>query len=420
MLIFASFSRKQPITMRIETSKRSRFLAILTLGLLSAIGPFSIDMYLPSFKDIADSMDTTISQVTLSLSSYFVGVSLGQLIYGPLLDRYGRKIPLYVGMILYLATSIYCSFITDIDTLILARFFQALGGCAGMVTARALVRDVFPVEENAKIFSMLMLVIAVSPIIAPTLGGYISSTFGWEAIFISLAIIALFILLAMYFWLPDGNPPNTELSLMPKPIIKEFLAVAKVPQFYTFAITGSLAASGLYSYIAGSPYLFMEVYEVSEKQYGWIFAIIAGGLILASQVNTFLLNRYGSERIIYITLICQVSTGILLVTFTYFDLLNLYTTIALIWIYLATQGFVFPNTSALALAPFARNAGTASALMGAVQLGFGALATAAVSALSNNTAMPMTGVMLLCCTSAFAVFLIGSKSIHKRKPRKTS
>lgn len=403
--------------MQIDKSKRTRFLTILTLGLLSAIGPFSIDMYLPSFKDIAVSMDTSISRVTLSLSSYFIGVSLGQLVYGPLLDRFGRKIPLYIGMFLYLGTSIYCTFIIDVDSLIIARFFQALGGCAGMVSARALVRDIFPVEENAKIFSSLMLVIAVSPIIAPSLGSYISSVFGWEAIFISLAIIASFILLAMYFWLPEGNPPNTELSLMPKPILKEYLSVVKVPKFYTFAFTGALAASGLYSYIAGSPYLFMEVYGVSEKQYGWIFAIIAVGLIIASQINNLMLRRFSSERIIFVTLICQVTTGVLLFVLSYLDLLNLYTTIALIWIYLATQGFVFPNTSALALSPFSKNAGTASALMGAVQLGIGALATAMVSALSNNTALPMTGVMLLCGSSAFLMFLIGSKSIRRKQAR---
>ena len=403
--------------MQIDKSKRTRFLTILTLGLLSAIGPFSIDMYLPSFKDIAVSMDTSISRVTLSLSSYFIGVSLGQLVYGPLLDRFGRKIPLYIGMFLYLGTSIYCTFIIDVDSLIIARFFQALGGCAGMVSARALVRDIFPVEENAKIFSSLMLVIAVSPIIAPSLGSYISSVFGWEAIFISLAIIASFILLAMYFWLPEGNPPNTELSLMPKPILKEYLSVVKVPKFYTFAFTGALAASGLYSYIAGSPYLFMEVYGVSEKQYGWIFAIIAVGLIIASQINNLMLRRFSSERIIFVTLICQVTTGVLLFVLSYLDLLNLYTTIALIWIYLATQGFVFPNTSALALSPFSKNAGTASALMGAVQLGIGALATAMVSALSNNTALPMTGVMLLCGSSAFLMFLVGSKSIRRKQAR---
>lgn len=406
--------------MQADKSKRTRFLTILTLGLLSAIGPFSIDMYLPSFKDIAVSMDTSVSQVTLSLSSYFIGVSLGQLIYGPLLDRYGRKIPLYIGMILYLVTSIYCSFIVDVESLIVARFFQALGGCAGMVAARALVRDIFPVEDNAKVFSLLMLVIAISPIIAPSLGGYVSSTFGWQAIFISLAIIALLVLLAMYLWLPEGNPPNTEMSLMPKPIIKDFLSVVKVPMFYTYAFTGAIAASGLYSYIAGSPNVFMEIYEVTEKQYGWIFAIIAAGLVIASQLNTLMLKRYSSEQIIFVTLICQVTTGTLLVVLTYFDLLNLYTTIGLIWLYLGTQGFVFPNTSALALSPFSKNAGTASALMGAVQLGIGALATAMVSALSNNTALPMTGVMLLCGSSAFIMLIIGSRSIRKKEAKALS
>lgn len=401
--------------MNTPNTKKSRFLTILTLGLLSAIGPFSIDMYLPSFKEIAASMDTSISQVTLSLSSYFIGVSIGQLIYGPLLDRYGRKIPLYVGMLLYLVTSIYCAFIVDVESLIIARFLQALGGCAGMVSARALVRDIFPVEENAKIFSLLMLVIAISPILAPSLGGYISSTLGWEAIFISLALIALLVLTAMYFWLPDGNPPNKELSLMPKPIIKEFLAVAKVPKFYTYALTGAIASSGLYSYIAGSPYVFMEIYEVSEKQYGWIFAIISIGLITASQLNTLLLKKYSSEQITLVVLTCQVIVGIVLVLLTYFNMLNLYSTIALIWLYLATQGFVFPNTSALALAPFSINAGTASALMGAVQLGIGAMATALVSALSNNTALPMTGVMLLCGSTAFIVLLFGSRIIRKKE-----
>lgn len=399
-------------------SSRNRFLTILTLGLLSALGPFSIDMYLPGFRDIAESMDTTISQVALSLSSYFVGVSLGQLLYGPLLDRYGRKKPLYIGMLLYLLTSIFCSFVVDVESLIVLRFFQALGGCAGMVSARALVRDIFPVEENAKIFSLLMLVIAISPILAPSMGGYISSTLGWQAIFISLALLAIIILIAMYFWLPDGNPPNKKLSLMPRPIIHEFLAVAKVPQFYTYALTGAIAASGLYSYIAGSPYLFMEVYQVSEKQYGWIFGIIAGGMIIASQLNTLLLKKYSSEKIIRTTLTCQVITGTLLVIFTWLDVLNLYTTIALIWLYLGTQGFVFPNTSALSLAPFSKNAGTASALMGAIQLGIGAVTTAIVSSFDNQTALPMTLVMFLCGSTAFLILNIGSRNFKRRNSQK--
>lgn len=394
---------------------KNRFLTIFTLGLLSAIGPFSIDMYLPGFPDIAASLNTTIAHVSLSLSSFFIGISVGQLIYGPLLDRFGRKIPLYTGLVLYFITSIGCAFVGDADTLILVRFLQALGSCAGMVAARALVRDLFPVNENAKVFSMLMLVIAVSPIVAPTLGGYVTSIFGWHAIFIVLAFISLLTFFAVVFWLPDGMKGNRSMSLMPGPIIKGFWNVATVPQFFTYAFTGAFASSGLYSYLAGSPYVFMKLYRVTEKQYGWIFAIIAMGLISCSQLNTLFLRKYTSEKITVVALACQVITGIMLVVGTYFGWLGLYSTIAVIWVFLGTQGFAFPNTSALAIAPFSKNAGSASALMGAVQLGIGAIVTALVGILNDKTAMPMVGMMCACAIVSFIVLLIGRRFIKNQE-----
>lgn len=393
---------------------RQRFLTIFTLGLLSALGPFSIDMYLPGFPAIAEDLNTTVAHVALSLSSYFIGVSIGQLLYGPLIDRFGRKIPLYVGLGIYLAASLWCVFVQDADTLIIARFVQAVGGCAGMVAARALVRDLFPVSENAKVFSLLMLVIAVSPIIAPTLGGYMTSIFGWHSIFIVLSIIALINILAVYAWLPSGRKPDTTKSLMPRPIIKSFLGVLKVPQFYTYTLTGSFAASGLYAYIAGSPYVFMELYGVTEKQYGWIFGFIALGLVSASQVNTVLLRKHTSEQIIKVTLICQVITGSLLLAGAYFDLLGLYSTIILAFLFLSTQGFAFPNTSALSIAPFSKSAGTASALMGAIQLGVGAITTAIVSLLSNHSSLPMAGVMFGCAAMSLIILLTGRMIIRKQ------
>ena len=393
--------------------KKNRFTTIFTLGMLSAIGPFSIDMYLPGFPEIAESLGTTVSRVSLSLSSFFIGISVGQLIYGPLLDRYGRKIPLYSGLIIYLAASVFCAFVESVDTLIAARFVQALGSCAGMVAARALVRDLFPVEENAKVFSLLMLVIAVSPIIAPTLGGYISSTLGWHSIFLVLAGISLFTFIAVLMWLPSGHEPDTSVSLMPGAITRKFWEVALVPKFYTYAFAGALASSGLYSYLAGSPFVFMKLYGVTEKHFGWIFAIIAMGLILCSQLNTLLLRRFTSERITLVALACQVATGLFLVTGTYFGWLGLYGTILVIWIFLGTQGFAFPNTSALALSPFERNAGTASALMGAVQLGIGAIATALVGLLNNKTAMPMVIMMSVCAALSF-ILLISGRGIMKK------
>lgn len=394
-------------------NKKNRFTTIFTLGLLSALGPFSIDMYLPGFPEIAESLGTTVSRVSLSLSSFFVGISVGQLIYGPLLDRFGRKIPLYTGLAIYFATSIGCAFVESVDTLIAIRFVQALGSCAGMVAARALVRDIFPVNENAKVFSLLMLVIAVSPIVAPTLGGYVSASLGWHAIFIVLAIISMLTFIAVLVWLPSGNKPDTSISLMPAPILNNFWKVAVVPKFYTYAFAGALASSGLYSYLAGSPYVFMNLFGVSEKQYGWIFAIIAMGLILCSQLNTLLLRRFSSERITVVALACQVVTGLVLVAGTYFGWLGLYSTIVVIWIFLGTQGFAFPNTSALALSPFSRNAGTASALMGAVQLGIGAVATALVGLLNDKTAMPMVGMMCLCAILSFLLLITGRGIMKK-------
>lgn len=396
---------------------RQRFFCILSLGLLAALGPFSIDMYLPGFPDIAKEFNTSVAHISLSLSSYFIGVSIGQLLYGPLLDRFGRKTPLYIGLVVYLLASIGCTFSSSADALILMRFLQALGGCAGMVAARALVRDLFPVNENAKIFSTLMLVIAISPIVAPTLGSYLTSIFGWKSIFIVLAIICAGTILTVYFWLPGGSVGDKEKSLKPIPIITGFFEVLKHPQFYTYTISGSIAASGLYAYIAGSPFVFMELYGVSERQYGWIFAIIAMGLVTASQLNTFFLKKYTSEQILVVALFFQSIIGMLLIGGALLHLLGLYSTIVLICLFLSTQGFAFPNSSALAIAPFTKNAGTASALMGALQLGIGSIATVLVSAFNNHTELPMVAIMCLCALGSFTFLLIGRKIIAKTQRR---
>jgi DHA1 family bicyclomycin/chloramphenicol resistance-like MFS transporter len=391
-----------------------KFKLILVLGLLSAIGPFSIDMYLPGFPSIAADLHTTVAKISLSLSSFFIGISFGQMLYGPLLDRYGRKKPLYVGLTAYLVASIGCTLATTADQLIWLRLLQALGSCAGMVASRAMVRDLFPVGENAKIFSLLMLVVGVSPIIAPTLGGYLSSEYSWHYVFVALTVLCAVILFAVHFYLPESKEPDPQFSLKPKPIINGFLSVAKEPQFYTYALAGSIASAGLYAYISGSPFVFMELYQVSEKQYGWIFAMVAVGLISSSQLNSVLLRRYKSEQIVVVALLCQSLTGILLVTGTLLHFLGLYSTILLCFFFLSCQGFTFPNTSALSLAPFSKNAGSASALLGSVQMGIGALTSALVSYLNDGTALPMTGVMACCAITAFCILLAGGRMILRR------
>lgn len=393
---------------------KPKFYMILILGTLSAIGPFSIDMYLPGFPAIAIDLRTTVARVSLSLSSFFIGICVGQLVYGPLLDRFGRKPPLYIGICIYLLASIGCALSFSVNALIGLRLLQALGGCVGMVAARAMVRDLFPVEENARIFSLLMLVIGISPIIAPTLGGYVASTFGWRWVFAILAVMSAFTLTAVHFVLPESRMPDTSVSLLPNPIIRGFLGVFKKPQFYTYAFTGAIASSGLYAYIAGSPHVFMELYKVTEREYGWIFALIALGLIISSQLNSILLKWFTSQQIIRVALFCQSLTGITLLAGSVYHLLGLFSIILLIMIFLCCQGFTFPNSSALAMAPFTRNAGTASALMGAIQLGAGALTSAIVSVLADNTATPMTGVMASCALLSFGILLSGMKIISKK------
>jgi DHA1 family bicyclomycin/chloramphenicol resistance-like MFS transporter len=391
-----------------------KFYLILILGLLSAIGPFSIDMYLPAFPDIAKGLNTTIAQVMLSLSSFFIGISAGQLIYGPLLERFGRKKPLYVGLFIYFLASLGCAMAATVNALIALRLLQALGGCVGMVAARAMVRDLFEVKENAKVFSMLMLVVAVSPIVAPTAGGYITSLLGWRWVFVMLMIVDVLIITGIYFLLPESKKPDPGFSLKPVPIFNSFAAIIRHPQFYTYALTAAISAAGLYAYIGGSPSVFMDIFHVSEKQYGWIFALIAMGLIGASQINSVLLKNYSSEQIIKAALACQSIIGLVLAGLTLAGWSDLFITIFLIFLFLCCQGFTFPNASALSLASFGHNAGSASALLGAIQMSIGACTSALVSVLQNHTALPMTGVMVCCAIAAFSVYMVGRKIITQK------
>jgi len=389
------------------------FLLILILGLVTALSPFSIDMYLPAFTDIAHNLHCPVASVQLSLTSYFIGIAAGQLIYGPLLDRFGRKKPLYIGLLVYVLASLGCSVTNSVNMLIAMRLLQALGSCGGMVAARALVRDLFPVGEIAKVFSLLLLVIAVSPLVAPTVGSYISAAFGWHSVFIILTAISVFILLASWLWLPEGRGSNNEHSLKPKPIISSFYSVFKHPQFYTYAITGGIASASQYAYLSGSSDVFINVYHFSQHQYGWIFACIAVGLIGSSQINSLVLKRFSSKQIIKVAQVVQCLIGITLATLTFYGWINAAGTIALIFLFLSAQGFISPNASALSLTPFPHNAGTASALMGTLQMSIGACASAMVSVLNNGTALPMTAIMAFCTVCALILLFVGSKRLEK-------
>jgi len=398
----------------VNNARQSHFHLILILGLLSSIGPLSIDMYLPAFPTIAKDLNTPVSSVMLSLSSFFIGISFGQLIYGPLLERYGRKKPLYVGLFIYALSSIACATTYTVDTLVAFRFFQAIGGCVGMVAARAMVRDLFEVKDNAKVFSTLMLVVAVSPIIAPTLGGYLSALVGWRSIFLVLLGIIMLIIAGIYFLLPESKKPDPNYSLKPASILKSFGSVIRNYQFAMYTFTAAVAYAGLYAYISGSPFVFMVLFKVTEQEYGWIFAIVAAGLISATQFNTLLLKKFSSEQVVRVALYTQTLIGFVLASTSIFQINELYSTVTLIFLFLCCQGFIFPNASALSMAPFAHNAGSASALMGFIQMSIGAIMSAVVSVLQNGTSLPMIGVMSLCSFSASIMLAFSHKQLLKK------
>ncbi|MFM2362364.1 MAG: hypothetical protein RLZZ316_1266 [Bacteroidota bacterium] len=393
-------------------TKRNRTTLIFILGLLSAIGPFSIDMYLPGFPAIAKSLNTTVDYISYSLASFFIGICIGQLICGPLLDRFGRKRPLYAGLVIYIIASLGCAFSNTVELLIAFRFLQALGGCVGMVTPGAIVRDVFPINENARIFSLLILILGVSPIIAPTFGSFLILSLGWHAVFFVLAAITFLLLLAVIFILPESKRPDPSISLHPKKVFINFWVVLKNPQFFTYAFAGAISAAGLFAYLSGSPGVFMQFYKLSEQQYGWIFALIAAGLITSSQLNNLLLKKYTSEQVIRMVMLVQTSIGICLFAGSVFHWHNLYSTITLIFLFLSCQGFSFPNSAALSLAPFTKEAGSASALMGAIQMGLGAFAAALVGLINDGSLLPMAGIMAACALTAFLVLVLGRRKIE--------
>ena len=395
-------------------AKSKSFFIILILGSLAALAPFSIDMYLPGFKSIAIDLNTDVPSVSLSLATFFIGISVGQLLYGPLLDKFGRKKPLYFGLGLYVISCLSCVFVTSIHQLIALRFVQAIGCCAATVAAIAMVRDLFTVEESPKVFASLMLVIAVSPMLAPTAGGYLITVLGWKSVFVFLGVMAILMVLACMFWLKESYKPDPSYSLKPKPILKNFYTVIKEPNFYTYALISAFTFSGLFAYVSSSPVVFMDIYEVTETGYGWIFALLSVFFIGFSQVNSYILRWFSSKKIIVWALSLQcVFSGLFLLAAAN-NLLNLYTTVTFIALFLACLGFINPNASALALAPFQKNAGSASALMGALQMGLGALASAAISMFAANVVWPMPAVMFTAAVIAVLCLSIGSKQIKNR------
>lgn len=384
---------------------------ILILGMLMTISPFAIDMYLPAFGQIANEMGTTASRISLSVASYFVGLAMGQLMYGPLLDRFGRKKPLYIGLSLFMVASLGCMQSDTVTILIVFRFFQALGGCVAWVAAAAMVRDFFSIQESSKIFSLLILVLGLSPLVAPTVGGIVAVTLGWRAIFFILLALTAVIMLVVLMFLPSGREPDKAIDLRPLPMLRTYLSILREPQFVTYTLSGALAFAALFTYVSGSPVIFMELYGLAPHHYGLLFAGISVGFIGASQLNILLTRYYRPDRIFHTVLPIQTLIGLAFIGVACAGRPPAWMTIAFIFLTMACIGMMNPNGSALALAPFTRNIGSASAMSGFIQITLASMVSTVVGNFDSATVLPFALLMSSSSIAGLFVLTIGKRHI---------
>ncbi|MDP3845304.1 MAG: Bcr/CflA family multidrug efflux MFS transporter [Pseudomonas sp.] len=382
---------------------------LLLLGALCAFGPLAIDFYLPSFPALAQAFATDVERVQLTLAVYFIGLAGGQLIYGPLADRFGRRRPLIFGVLLFSVASAVCALATSLEWLIAARFLQALGGCAGMVISRAVVRDLCDPLASAKVFSQLMLVMGLAPILAPLAGGVLLTHFGWQSIFISLTLFSGLCALAVAWWLPETlTRHSTPASLRAAP--RQYLRLLADPQFVGHALTGGLVMAGMFAYIAGSPFVFIELYKVPAQSYGWLFGSNAAGFILFAQINSRLLRRHGPAYWLRRSVWVYLAGALVLLAISLAQPTQLWPLLLPLFVVVASLGCILPNASACAMAGQAAHAGSASALLGFIQFGLAAGASALVGALHNGTAQPLALVVSLCAALAVICALVTARS----------
>lgn len=368
---------------------------LLILGALCAFGPLAIDFYLPSFPTLAQQFATDVEHIQLSLAAYFVGIAIGQLFHGPLADRFGRRVPLLVGVALFAVGSLACAIAPSLEWLIAARFVQALGGCAGMVITRAVVRDLCDPLVSAKVFSQLVLVMGLAPILAPLGGGLLLNTLGWPWIFHSLAIFATLCLLAVLRWLPETRPQE----LPPAPLsgaFGQYRALLGNASFMGYSLAGGVAMAGMFAYIAGSPFVFIELYGVPAEHYGWLFGSNAAGFVIMAQVNARLVRAGGPALWLRRVVLVYLSSGLCLLALAWWRPEQLWPLLVPLFICVASLGCLLPNATACAMAGQGRHAGSASGLLGSMQFTVAASASALVAFLHDGSAVPMALVIALC------------------------
>lgn len=376
----------------------ARIKVILVLGALIALGPLTIDMYLPALPALGADLGASESAVQLTLTGTLVGLGLGQLVIGPLSDALGRRRPLIAGTVLHIAASVLSLVAPNVVVLGIFRTLQGVGAAATMVVAMAVVRDLFVGKAAATILSRLMLVMGAAPILAPSIGAAVLLTGSWRWVFAVLAVLGAVLLAVAIFLLKETLPPERRRTSSFGPVLRTYRMLVTDPQFVVLTLVAALGMSALFSYVSGSSFVLQDHFGLSQQQFGLVFALGAVALIGASQVNVVLLNRYTAQQIVFGALVGALVFGAALIVVAASGAGGLAGFLVPLLLLLGAVGFVLPNAPALALSRHGEAAGTAAALLGATQFGLGALIAPIVGVLGNDgpaMAVTMTGGVLV-------------------------
>jgi len=384
---------------------------IVLLGSLTAFGAMSIDIYLPALPAIAADFQAPAGGAQVTLATFFTGLAIGQFFYGPASDRWGRRWPLFGGVAVYIAASVWCALAPSLEMLAIARFFQALGGCAGPVIARAVVRDRFDHRSSARILSQLMLVMGLAPIIAPLAGGALVSVGGWRVIFWILAGFGAVIGASSFFSLTESRSAETHAQALGEHPFRAYLALLRQRALVGYCLSGALNGGALFAYITASPNLLIETYHIPPSRFGWVFGINALGLIAMSQVNASLLHRHTPEFILTRSRPITLAFACVLALAAFTGLGGMLGVLIPLFFVMSSFGLVGANTQAAGLSVDPLRAGSISALMGGSSFAVGAL-TAVVTGILTTTwrhpgAKPMAAVILFSIAgSSAALYLV--------------